>query len=93
MKYALNVSTLSFRTKRKTILENINLKIPEGVVCAVIGPNGAGKTTLIKSILDIYKPQSGSIKILEQDVHKALRSHVVGYIPEKENLPKYKVVD
>ena len=43
------------------------LKIPSGVVIGLIGENGAGKTTFIKSILNIIKKDSGTIKIFNKD--------------------------
>ncbi|MGW1123259.1 ATP-binding cassette domain-containing protein, partial [Streptomyces tanashiensis] len=32
----------------KTVLDGIDLNIPEGSVFALLGPNGAGKTTAVK---------------------------------------------
>ncbi|MBR2043074.1 MAG: ATP-binding cassette domain-containing protein [Clostridia bacterium] len=45
---------------KKTILENVNLKINEGFV-ALTGPNGGGKSTLAKIIAGILTPTSGEI--------------------------------
>ena len=46
------------------------LKIPSGVVIGLIGENGAGKTTFIKSILNIIKKDSGTIKIFNKDLEE-----------------------
>jgi ABC-2 type transport system ATP-binding protein len=43
------------------------LIIPSGLIVGLIGENGAGKTTLIKSILNIIKKDSGSIKVFDRD--------------------------
>lgn len=49
-------------------LGEINLEIPSGSIVGLIGENGAGKTTLIKTILNIVKSTSGSIKIFNKDI-------------------------
>ena len=46
------------------------LKIPSGVVIGLIGEIGAGKTTFIKSILNIIKKDSGTIKIFNKDLEE-----------------------
>jgi len=48
-------------------LKNISLKLEKGTLNGFIGPNGAGKTTTIHSILNLVKPDNGSIKILGLD--------------------------
>jgi ABC-2 type transport system ATP-binding protein len=49
-------------------LDNISMIVPKGSIMGFVGQNGAGKTTTIKSILNIVKPDSGSIKLLGMDV-------------------------
>ena len=43
-------------------LRDINLTLNDGDKIALLGPNGSGKTTLLKTIAEIYRPTSGSIK-------------------------------
>jgi len=45
------------------VLCGINLDIYPGEVLALIGGNGAGKSTLVKTVMGIYKPDSGKISI------------------------------
>lgn len=45
-------------------LYNVSFNVPKGSIMGFIGQNGAGKTTTIKALLDIIKPDSGSINIL-----------------------------
>src|SRR5581483_7175546 len=44
-------------------LKNINLRISQGERVGIIGLNGAGKSTLLKTIVGIYPPTLGSIRI------------------------------
>ncbi len=59
----LEVENLNKNFSKNKILNDINLTIYEGDIVGLIGPNGAGKTTLIKTILNLYYPSSGEIKI------------------------------
>lgn len=49
--------------EKRTILQNINLRIPEGKITGIVGPSGCGKTTLVKMLLKFYFPDRGEIKI------------------------------
>lgn len=44
-------------------LNNVSLSIRSGEIFGFLGPNGAGKTTLLKCILNLLKPDGGSIYV------------------------------
>lgn len=48
-------------------LEDINFALEPGYILGIVGRNGAGKTTLLQTILGIYRPDEGSIKICGKD--------------------------
>ncbi len=52
-----------------TILENIDLAIPDGQVTVLIGPNGCGKSTLLKTMARILKPTRGNVLLDGKDIH------------------------
>ena len=54
----------------KTILHDINLNIPAGLV-VITGPNGGGKSTLAKLIAGVEKPTSGHIIFNGEEITKA----------------------
>lgn len=45
----------------KSILNNINLRIPQGSIYGFLGPNGAGKTTTLRLIMGLLSQQKGEI--------------------------------
>jgi ABC-2 type transport system ATP-binding protein len=45
-------------------LRGLNLTVTPGEVFGFLGPNGAGKTTTIRCMLDLIRPNRGTIKIL-----------------------------
>ncbi len=47
--------------KRRAVLQNMNLQIPENKFTVVVGPSGCGKSTLINLIAGYEEPDSGSI--------------------------------
>ncbi|MFE3518133.1 ABC transporter ATP-binding protein [Streptomyces sp. NPDC059166] len=44
----------------KTVLDGIDLTVPQGTVFALLGPNGAGKTTAVKILSTLIQPGPGS---------------------------------
>ena len=48
-------------SKKKTVLEHVNLEIGDGEFFVLLGPSGCGKTTLLRLISGISKPTEGDI--------------------------------
>jgi putative ABC transport system ATP-binding protein len=76
-----------------TVLDGIDLQVPEGEFVALMGPSGSGKTTLLNLIAGIDRPTSGSIRVAGTDLaalsESALarwRSRSVGFIFQFYNL-------
>lgn len=67
MEYAIQITGLSKAYKDFT-LNNVNLSLPKGSIMGLIGENGAGKSTAIKAMLDIVRRDSGTIRILGEDL-------------------------
>jgi len=75
------------------VLNDANLKVPEGEYVALMGPSGSGKTTLLNLIAGIDSPTRGRIVIggrdiatLSQTELAKWRSHTVGFIFQLYNL-------
>lgn len=74
-------------------VSDLSLSLSQGQIFGLLGPNGAGKTTTIRMIMDIIKPDSGSIKILGQPSSINLRDKI-GYLPEERGLfKKMKIIE
>jgi ABC-2 type transport system ATP-binding protein len=64
-------------------LRGVDLEVKRGEVYGFLGPNGAGKTTAIRCMLDLIRPQGGSISVLginPQEEPEAVKERV-GYLP------------
>ena len=51
-------------------LKNVDLTVKEGAIAGLVGPNGSGKSTLLNVISGVYKPDSGRILFLNEDITK-----------------------
>jgi ATP-binding cassette ChvD family protein len=49
----------------RTLISELDFKLPPGGIVGVIGPNGAGKTTLFRMIIGQDKPDGGAIRLGE----------------------------
>ncbi len=52
----------------RVALNNLELKLQEGMFCSVVGTNGAGKSTLLNVLAGVIRPQAGSVSIDGNDV-------------------------
>jgi branched-chain amino acid transport system ATP-binding protein len=64
----LRAENLSRRFGGVSALEGVDLELRRGAVHAVIGPNGAGKTTLLNVLSGVYRPDSGRIRLEDEDL-------------------------
>lgn len=77
---------------RKQALFDINLEINKGEIIIMTGPSGSGKTTLLTLMGGLRSAQSGSLRILEQEICGASKKQLtslrcnIGYIFQAHNL-------
>ena len=90
----VSIKDLTRTFKRKTVLEDVYLEIPRGVVFGLVGENGAGKTTLIRHLLGRLRPDKGAVQVFGLDPAKnpvGVLSRL-GYLSEDRNLPSWMKV-
>ncbi|WP_077415775.1 ABC transporter ATP-binding protein [Chryseobacterium sp. JV274] len=67
---SITTKNLSYTIGSKTILNNINLNIPEGSVYGYLGRNGAGKSTTIKLLLGLLESSADNIFIQNKSLQQ-----------------------
>ncbi|MBU2980683.1 manganese/iron ABC transporter ATP-binding protein [Lentibacter algarum] len=82
--HAENV-TVTYRNGH-TALRDASFDIPRGTVTALVGVNGAGKSTLFKAIMGFVPVASGAITLLGMPIKEALKSNLVAYVPQAEEV-------
>ena len=77
----------------KAVVNDLSFSVARGEILGLIGPNGAGKTTTIRMMMDIIKPDSGDVTILDEKLSEASKNKL-GYLPEERGLyKKLTVID
>ena len=81
----INDITVTYKNGH-TALHNTSFTLPVGSITALVGVNGSGKSTLFKSIMGFVTLAKGSVEILGLPVPLALKSNLVAYVPQSEEI-------
>ena len=67
--------TLSYEGQVNSALKEVNIHIPHGKTTALVGPSGSGKSSILNLIPRFYDPDTGNVKIDNQDIkHQTISS-------------------
>ncbi|HET8893090.1 MAG TPA: ABC transporter ATP-binding protein, partial [Gaiellaceae bacterium] len=83
----VETSGLSKRFGERTVVRDVDLRVPRGSAFGYLGPNGAGKTTLIRMLLGLTPATAGSMSLLGLPVPEKRAEALarVGAIVEEPN--------
>jgi ABC-2 type transport system ATP-binding protein len=84
-KTALALRDVTKRYGDVCAVDALTASVPHGCIYGLLGPNGAGKTTALRMLLDIIRPDSGSIEVLGRPSPHLAKDRV-GYMPEERGL-------
>ena len=82
---AIEIKGLTRRFGRTDAVQGLDLSVPAGSCYGFFGRNGAGKTTTIKCLLNLLRPDSGTVRILGLDpaVHELPVKRRLAYVPDQ----------
>ena len=88
MTLAIRTQHLSRRFPGGHGVHDLALNVPSGAIYGFLGPNGAGKTTTIRLLLDLLRPDAGSIELFGQPLSRKKREALalVGALVESPSL-------
>jgi len=67
-KSVIEVTDLHKSFGKNHVLKGISLEVPEKDITVVIGGSGSGKSVLIKHMIGLFRPDSGRIRVFDQDL-------------------------
>ncbi len=88
---AVEVKEISKVYGSRRVVDKVSFEVAAGEILGLIGPNGAGKTTCIRMIMDVIKPDSGEVVVLDQPFRDDLKDET-GYLPEERGLYRKKPI-
>lgn len=80
MDYIVATEGLTKRYGKRNVVENLDLRIPEGCVYGFLGPNGSGKSTTMKMLLSLVRPTSGEVRVMGRPMNRETRRELLGQI-------------
>jgi len=80
----LEIHDMTVAYRRRPVLWDVDLTVPESTLTGIVGPNGAGKSTLIKAALGLLPLSSGWVKFWGESYEKARQR--IGYVPQRESV-------
>jgi len=81
----LSVHTVEKQFASVKAVDALSFDIKKGEIFALLGPNGAGKTTMVRMLLNIIKPDRGTIHYtIGNNSHPHPKD--IGYLPEERGL-------
>jgi ABC-2 type transport system ATP-binding protein len=85
--HTAQVSHLAKRFGATQAVADVSFALDPGEIVGLLGPNGAGKTTTIRILLDILRPDAGTVSVFGGTLDLA-RKRRIGYMPEERGLYK-----
>jgi ABC-2 type transport system ATP-binding protein len=82
---AIDVRGLTKAFGGKTVVDHIDIAVPEGQVWGFLGPNGSGKTTSIRMLCGLLRPDAGQGTCLGLDFRNETEAikRLVGYMTQR----------
>jgi ABC-2 type transport system ATP-binding protein len=87
----LEVSGVSKAFTTVQAVDDVSFAVQRGEIFGLLGPNGAGKTTLIRMMLDIHRPDTGTVRVFGRPLGRS-DLDLIGYLPEERGLYRKRTV-
>lgn len=92
----ITLKELSFSySRKKEVLDRINLEVGSGHICGLLGKNGEGKTTLLNLLSGQIFPDQGSCLVLEEipSERNARFLQQIFLLPEEISMPEVTAME
>lgn len=75
----------------RTVLDALDVEIPDGAFTVIIGPNACGKSTLLRSLARLLKPSGGAVLLDGRSVREHSTkdlARIIGLLPQTSIAPE-----
>ena len=83
--YSAEVSHIAKSFGNTQAVADVSFAVERGEIFGLLGPNGSGKTTTLRVMLDVFKPDRGTVSILGGPMTEE-KKELIGYMPEERGL-------
>ncbi|MBR8745042.1 ABC transporter ATP-binding protein [Nocardiopsis sp. MG754419] len=73
MSHVITTEGLTKTYGSRTVVDSLDLRVPEGCVYGFLGPNGSGKSTTMKMLLSLVRPSRGAISVFGRPMDRRTR--------------------
>lgn len=86
----LQLTNINVSYDGSKILRGVSLNVPAQSLVCLMGRNGVGKTTTLKSIVGLVRPESGTVRLADQDISglkpDQRAREGIGYVPQGRDI-------
>ncbi|MEU1496606.1 ABC transporter ATP-binding protein [Streptomyces sp. NPDC005732] len=86
----LSAHDLTLAYEQRTVVEGLDLEIPDGEVTVVVGPNACGKSTVLRALGRLLKPRGGSVLLDGAELARVPARQIartIGVLPQSPTPP------
>ncbi|KRF34854.1 ABC transporter ATP-binding protein [Nocardioides sp. Soil805] len=87
----LTASGLSLGYAEHAVVDDLDLRIPDGRVTVIVGANACGKSTLLRGLARLLRPRSGAVLLDGEAIHRRPTrqvARVLGLLPQNPVAPE-----
>lgn len=89
-----NVS-FKYKSRDKSVLENLNYKIPKGSHIGIIGETGSGKSTVLDILMGLLTPSTGQLVVDDTPIYENNKKNwqsIIGHVPQNIYLTDTSII-
>ena len=89
--HTLEATSLSLGYRDRTVIDDLDLRVPAGRITAIVGANACGKSTLLRSMSRLLTPRDGHVLLDGKQVHRTPAKELartLGLLPQSPIAPE-----
>ncbi|WP_424188013.1 ABC transporter ATP-binding protein [Actinokineospora sp. G85] len=87
----LRAEALRLAYQKRTVIDGVDLTIPQGKITVIVGANACGKSTLLRGMSRLLTPTAGTVHLDGQNIHRMPTrdlARTLGILPQAPTAPE-----